>query len=244
MPRRRRGRGRRTSTRRAPARRRVLAHSSTVAPVVITSSTSRIARPRTAARSRTANAPAMLRRRSSSPRPTCGGVARRRCSAIGCSRRPCRAANTRASDSGLIETAPAQALQVERHRDEQIVVDRQRTMIGQEPAEDRRQCDVAAVLEAVQRVDQRVRPLAAVQRAGTGPVDSAAAAQTSAAAVVGTAGGETVAAQRTERRTGRCNGRATVGAERDALGAFAQAGQRGGKTKSSAHVQHARMRRC
>ena len=59
----------------APARRSTRAHSEIVVPVVKTSSTSRMSRPRTALASRTANAPRIFSRRWCRVcRPACGTV--------------------------------------------------------------------------------------------------------------------------------------------------------------------------
>src|SRR5690606_4316402 len=88
-----------TSTRRAPASRRVRAASRQVAPVVSTSSTRRIRRPLTLFPSVTTKAFFRFRRRAASSSPTWGRVGRRRRSTSAARGRPMAAATGRAKSS-------------------------------------------------------------------------------------------------------------------------------------------------
>ena len=105
------------STRAAPARRSVRAASASVAPVVITSSTSAMRAPRTAAR--TANAPRTLRRRSAHGSAACGGPAEMRASGAA-SGSPVPRGDADRDLARLVEAALALARRGERQRDDAI----------------------------------------------------------------------------------------------------------------------------
>src|SRR6266851_4597779 len=92
----------RTSTRRAPAASSVRAHSSTVAPVVITSSISSTRRLATRAGRFTANARRTLSRRSLWSAEVCGGVGRIRTRVVTSSGRSSRRATAEASSAAWL----------------------------------------------------------------------------------------------------------------------------------------------
>ncbi len=100
---------------------------------------------------------------------------------------------------GLIEAAPAQTLEIERYRDDQVMIVHQRAVVGEKSPEHGREGHVAAVFEAVQDVNERAVPIVAVQRAGAGAVEMGRAAQTAAAAVIGAAAGKALPAAQAER---------------------------------------------
>ena len=110
-----------TSIRRAPAARSTRAHSSAVAPVVITSSTSNTRRPATRAGRRTAKASRTLRRALG---VVVRGLRRGRAHArergdVERAIEPPRECG--AQQRGLVEAAPSKARAMERHRDDDVV---------------------------------------------------------------------------------------------------------------------------
>ena len=110
----------RLPTYRTPAPFSTRAHASSVAPVVMTSSTKSTRRPLRQAASAAANAPLTFSRRRRWDKPACGGVERTRRRHFVRQGVAIKRDNSLASNSRLIELATPPARAVERYRDNQV----------------------------------------------------------------------------------------------------------------------------
>ena len=100
---------------------------------------------------------------------------------------------------GLIETAPAQTCQIERHRDDEVVVERQRAVVCEEGAEYGRQRDVALIFESMQGFDQRAALASSVEGARSGAVEMRRASEAAATPVIRPGARKALATRRAQR---------------------------------------------
>ena len=159
-------------------------------------------RPRTAVGWRTVKAPAMLPRRSRSPSSTCGCVA------------PCPLQRERvysyvsafrerlSQQEGLVESPPPKPTHMQRHRDENVMIDRERTVSRQEVAKRFGETYITTILVAMEDNRQRARCAFSLSVGGAGsqPIERRGLHQTAPTSMIGMRRGERHAARWAHRR--------------------------------------------